>query len=70
MNQKKLDFFKLFYPLSRVEKKKKKIPPYISPKRKKRKDDIPVLNNFFSNKKNFFSVLPTEYSEKLQNFNH
>lgn len=37
MNQKKLDFFKLFYPLSRVEKKKKKIPPYISPKRKKKK---------------------------------
>lgn len=51
MNQKKLDFFKLFYPLSRVEKKKKKIPPYISPKRKKRKDDIPVLNNFFSVRK-------------------
>lgn len=24
MNQKKLDFFKLFYPLSRVEKKKKR----------------------------------------------
>ena len=46
-----MDFFKLFYPLSRVEKKKKKIPPYISPKRKKRKDDIPVLNNFFLTKK-------------------
>lgn len=70
MNQKKLDFFKLFYPLSRVEKKKKKISPYISPKRKKRKDDIPVLIIFFLTKKNFFSVLPTEYSEKLQNFNH
>ena len=24
MNQKKLEFFKLFYPLSRVEKKKKR----------------------------------------------
>gem|GEM_PF-3802515 len=31
MNQKKLDFFKLFYPLSRVEKKKKENTPLYIP---------------------------------------
>lgn len=78
MNQKKLEFFKLFYPLSRVEKKKKRKKrkyPLIYPlkeknKKKKEKTIYQFLIIFFLTKKNFFSVLPTEYSEKLQNFNH
>ena len=57
MNQKKLDFFKLFYPLSRVEKKKKKIPPYISPKRKKiKKKEKTIYLNYYSFSFRYFFV--------------